>query len=268
MTVRAVVVTVPPADTELASDVLWSLGVVAIEERVVDDMVELWTSLGDSGFELEPLMSTGWTHRVEVVDDAVVDTWRAFAGPVHVAPGLVVRPAWQPDVAETGTVISIDPGSTFGMGDHPTTRLALRALLGMVRSGDRVLDVGCGSGVLAIAALRLGAASATAIDIAPAAVPVTRENAARNGVTVDVSNRTLAAIEGPFDVVVANILAPVLIELADDLRRVTGRVLIISGVLDGAFDHVLAALEPMVPVDVETLDGWAAVSLRGCSPTA
>lgn len=273
---RAFVVTVPSTDVEVASDVLWALGVVAVEERAVDaTTTELWTSLGDDfdGDEFAASAATvsgasTWTWRSVDVDDGVVDTWREFAITVDVAPGFEVRPAWvDGDVTEGAISISIEPGSTFGMGDHPTTILSLRGLIGMVRPGDRVLDVGCGSGVLAIAAMRLGAASAEGVDISPAAVPVTLDNAARNGVEVSVSTRPLTELTGPYDVVVANILAPVLVDLADDLRRLTGRVLIISGVLADRHQHVLDALAPMDVVDVEVLDGWAAVLLRGCSPT-
>ena len=210
--------------------------------------------------------TAAWSWRFVEIDDVVVDTWRAYARPVEVGPGLVVCPAWVEPPARPGDVVlAIEPGSTFGLGDHPTTVLSLRALLGMVRPGDRVLDVGCGSGVLGIAAARFGAASVTCIDIAPAAVPVTLDNARRNGVEVEVSTTPLGQVDGEFDVVVANILAPALVDLAPHLRRVTRRVLIISGVLDGRYDHVVEALAPMPPVDVDVLDGWAAVSLRACT---
>lgn len=274
---RAFVVTVPGVDAEIASDLLWGLGVVAVEERAPSDgTIELWTSLGDefdaTGFERAAATvasAASWSWRFEEVDESVADTWRQFAAPVAIAPGFEVRPAWlEPDERTDVISLRIEPGSTFGLGDHPTTVLSLRALMGMVRPGDRVLDVGCGSGVLAVAAVRLGAAAARGIDISPASVPVTLDNAARNGVTVDVSTTPLADVSGTYDVVVANILAPVLVELADDLRRVTGRVLVLSGVLDGGFDHVVDALAPMDVVDVETLDGWAAVVLRGCNPAA
>jgi ribosomal protein L11 methyltransferase len=105
-----------------------------------------------------------------------------------------------------------------------------------------------------------------AIDLSPGAVEATLANAERNGVAgrVRASTTPLASIEGPFDVVLANILAPALIELAEDLRRVTAPsgVLVISGVLEHAHDHVLAALAPMQVVDRLTRDGWAAVILR------
>lgn len=279
---RALVVTVSSDEAELAADVLWSLGVAAVEERAAaESTVELWTSIGEGDPDgsgdaraAAALGQHGWEWRFAEVDESVAHSWRAFAQPVEAAPGIVVCPAWLPAAAsagsgaETPTVIAIEPGAAFGLGDHPTTRLGIRGLAGYVRDGDSVLDVGCGSGVLSIVALRLGARCATAVDIADAAVEATLHNARLNGVVVDASTTPLSAVDGVHDVVVANILAPVLVDLAPDLRRATGRVLILSGVLDGRFDHVVEALAPMEVVDVEVLDGWASVVLRGCAAPA
>jgi ribosomal protein L11 methyltransferase len=162
------------------------------------------------------------------------------------------------------TVLTIEPGATFGMGDHPTTRLTLSAARRWVTPGCRVLDVGCGSGVLAIGTVVLGAASAVGIDIAPAAVPVTLANAAANGVHVDVSTTPLEELDGDFDLVLANILAPALVALAPHLQRVLapGGTLIVSGILEQTHAHVLEALAPLQAVATDTLDGWAAVTLR------
>lgn len=265
--INAFVVTVAEHEVELVSDALWGLGVVAIEERrTTDGRVELWTSLGDA----DPITAgwpERWSWRVEAVDEGVADTWREFATVIEIEPGLVVRPAWVPYVAPSGTtVLHIEPGSTFGMGDHPTTVLSLRAARRLVTPGCTVLDVGCGSGVLAVGACVFGAEAATGIDIAPAAVPVTCQNAAANGVSerVEVSTTALEEVEGRFDLVLANILAPTLVALAADLKRVVapGGALVISGVLAGAHDHVLAALAPMQVIRTDELAGWAAVTLR------
>lgn len=259
---RQLVVSVPAAEVELASDVLWGLGVVAVEERpAADDVVELWTSLGDDVDQVD----LAWPYRFVEVDASVADTWRQFAEVINVDHDLVVQPAWVSFAPPSDTaVLVIEPGSTFGMGDHPTTRLTLLAARRWVLPDTRVLDVGCGSGVLAIGAMVFGAASAVGIDIAPAAVPVTLQNAAANGVHVDVSTTPLQEVEGQFDLVLANILAPALIDLAPHLRRVLapGGTLVISGILADAHDHVLDALAPLEAMETDTLDGWAAVTLR------
>ncbi len=263
---RQLVVTVAAADAELASDALWGLGVVAVEERAgAGGVVELWTSLGDDAVEADVVLP--WPSRFVEVDEAVADTWRQFAVPIQVADNLVVRPAWVPYVAPAGTtVVHIEPGATFGMGDHPTTILSLRAVRRLVRPCCSVLDVGCGSGVLAVAACVLGAGHAVGVDIAPAAVTVTRANAEANGVAdrVDVSTTDLADVEGSFDLVLANILAPTLVALAADLRRLVapGGALVVSGILANAHEHVLAALAPLRPVATDEMDGWVAVTLR------
>ncbi len=129
----------------------------------------------------------------------------------------------------------------------------------------RVLDVGCGSGVLAIGAALRGATSVVGIDISTAAVEATTSNSVANGVEhiVVASTISLAEVNATFDIVVANVLAPALIDMAEHLRRVVadGGVLVISGVLADRNAHVLDALEPLRPTSTVTMDGWAAISL-------
>lgn len=267
----ALVLTVPDSERELASDALWALGVAAVEERSASEgFVELWTSLGDDPDtvtrEAEGFPAR-WRWRVVELDPTVAERWREHAAPTWVERDLVIVPAWL-DVAVDPDVLrlDIDPGAAFGLGDHPTTVLSARLLRATLWPGATVLDVGTGSGVLAVLAARLGAPYVRAIDISAAALDATRANAARNDVAgvVDVSNDPLAAIDESFDVVVANLLAPTLIELAADLRRVTSPsgALIISGVLESAHSHVLDALAPLRAVETATREGWAAVLLR------
>jgi ribosomal protein L11 methyltransferase len=307
--VLAFVVTATDHDVEAACDVLWQLGVRAIEERRIDPpelatvrgvrgtveggtveggTVELWTAVGDEHEAISRASAAirgRWVHRVVEVGDTVDEaarTWRDFAVPIWVADDLVVVPAWQqaigistasltsPSSTTSPLVVRIEPGGAFGLGDHPTTLLSLRVLrrLLAVRSdGDvDVIDVGCGTGVIAVTSALLTRRAVRAIDIASAAVEATVDNAGRNGVgaLVDVDTTGLAAVDTDYDVVVANILAPVLVSLADDLRRVTrpdGR-LVISGILAESHRHVLDALAPMEVLQTDVLDGWVCVELR------
>ena len=267
------VVTVPASESELAADSLWALGVTAVEERgataLDDDLVELWTSLGDDATAVATAAEgfpARWRWRIVELDDSVLDLWREHARPSWVEADLVVVPAWLPYAAPAGVIeLRIEPGATFGLGDHPSTVLALRALRAVLRPGASVLDVGCGSGVLAVAACVLGAGSARGIDVSPAAAAVAGANAGANGVADRATFDTtpLAVVDEGYDVVVANILAPTLTALADDLRRVTAAdgVLIVSGLLEAHHEHVLAALAPLQPMARRTRDGWIAITL-------
>lgn len=272
---RAFVVVVSEHDVEAASDVLWQLGVRAIEERRVGtpDGVELWTAVGDEPEAIGRAVAAlgdRWGHRVVARLDVAAETWRDFAAPMRVSDDLVVVPAWLHDeigrsASTNSTVVRIEPGGAFGLGDHPTTLLSLRAVHRLVVGDADVLDVGCGTGVIAVTAALLQDRTVRAIDIASAAVEATIDNAVRNGVGdgVVVDSNDLARIVDTYDLVVANILAPVLVSLAADLRRVTrptGR-LVISGILADSHQHVLDALVPMSVVRTDVLDGWACVEL-------
>ncbi len=171
-----------------------------------------------------PSCARRWPWRIVEVDETVADTWRVHAQPTSDrrrsgdlpgVGGCRFRPRRHRPAHRTGCRRS---------GSVTTRRRCcrMRALRAALHDGATVLDVGCGSGVLAVGACVLGASHATAIDISPASVPTTRANASANGVAdrIDVSTTPLAEVDGAFDVVVANILAPTLIDLADDLRRV------------------------------------------------
>jgi ribosomal protein L11 methyltransferase len=180
---------------------------------------------------------------------------------------LVVVPAWRTVTVGPGRlVVRIDPGRCFGSGSHPTTRLLLAELDGRVRPGDRVLDVGTGSGILAVTAALLGAGTVTAIDIDPDALAVTRDNAAANHVSnrVDVSTRHAGTNDGTYDLVVANLTAGVLVELAGALTAAAGPrgQLMISGMLAGQWTHVARSFAGMTVVDLPELEGWIAAVLE------
>lgn len=262
---------VPTHDGELAADRLWAAGARAVEELDLGDgRVELRTSLGpDPVVARERLghLPDGWEFRALDVDDIRSEAWRDHVRPVRITDRLVLVPAWLPFPSdEDAMVVRIEPAGSFGLGDHPTTRLSAAATERSVRVGDQVLDVGSGSGVLGIVAALRGAVRVVATDISEDARVATLDNAARNGVAdrISVSTAPLDSLTEDFDLVLANILAPTLIHLAPELRRLTRPTgaLVVSGVLTDGYDHVVRALAPMRVADVEHLDGWSAVVLR------
>ncbi|PIE31741.1 MAG: hypothetical protein CSA55_05020 [Ilumatobacter coccineus] len=272
------VLTVPAFDEELACDRMWQAGARSVEivDGLGDEVVVRSVLADDDRGSRQRLgdVPSGWRVSFEEPPPAPAETWRDHVQPIRVNGALIIRPAWLEPCGEDGvTEIVIEPGGSFGLGDHPTTRLSADAVWRSVNPGDEVLDVGCGSGALSIIAAHRGARRVVGIDISEPAVSATIENCSRNhdlglipDEVVEVSGTLVSEIAGQFDVVVANILAPTLISMADDLKRLTSRRLIISGILDGHYDHVIDALAPMSVVGKDTLDGWAVVELAWPMP--
>jgi ribosomal protein L11 methyltransferase len=182
--------------------------------------------------------------------------------PIPIGERLLITPSWHESPADGRIAIVLDPGLAFGTGSHPTTRLCLEWLERGVRPGDSVIDYGCGSGILAIAAARLGAGRVVGIDIDPQALTSTRDNARANGVEVEVRASTDPRPE-PADLVVANILSSPLKVLAPVLADLVrpGGALVLSGVLARQVDEVSAAYAERLPVTVAGLaEGWACLS--------
>ena len=205
----------------------------------------------------------------EVVGDAWRDAWKEHYKPYAIAEGLVVRPPWEAYEAKPGEkVLELEPGRAFGTGLHETTRLVARAIKAHASEvqGQLVIDVGCGSGILALIAIALGAERAIAVDNDPEAVDVTRENAARNGLTerVDASTTDVAALTLEAPLVLANIEARVLVPMAKDLksRVAPGGLLLLSGILVPQKDEVLAAYADMELLDAPSLGEWILLALR------
>ena len=266
---RILVVAVPIDAAELAADRLWAAGAQGVEERDLGDgHVELRTSLGDDDRVAARRLGdvpAEWSVSFVEVDPRPAETWRSFARPIVFSERLVIRPAWQPAGGGAGVLdVAIEPGGSFGLGDHPTTRATAAVLDDVIEPGQHVLDVGCGSGVLAVIAALRGAERVTAIDIAEPARTATEDNARRNGVAdrIVATTTPLAEVDERFDLVLANILAPTLVAMAPDLRRVTaaGGRLVISGVLTGGYDHVVAALAPMEVLACRDVAGWSVVT--------
>ncbi len=181
--------------------------------------------------------------------------------PVEITPSFWIVPTWHEPPAAAKEIIRLDPGLAFGTGTHPTTRMCLRWIANHVQSGWRVLDYGCGSGILAIGAARFGAGPLVAVDIDPAAVESTRLNAEANG--VELRTGPPDAVEGAFDLVVANILASPLKVLAPLLcQRVRpGGRLLLAGILSRQEQELRDAYAPFVDLSVsDEEDGWILMS--------
>jgi ribosomal protein L11 methyltransferase len=192
----------------------------AAADRAVAEVAEALGHL--QAFGLRPIGEVR-TRLVREADWA--DAWKAYFPVMRVGSRIVIRPTWRRHRRGPGDVVlALDPGMAFGTGLHPTTRLCLAGIESLadrgVLAGARVLDVGCGSGILAIAALKLGASSATGLDTDPIAVEATQANARRNALArrVHVQVGSVPSGEPAFDVVVANLIAGLLVPLAPRLR--------------------------------------------------
>lgn len=195
------------------------------------------------------------------------EAWKQHLTVLHVGRRLVIRPSWLPYVpAAEEVVVELDPGMAFGTGTHPTTQMCLLALEERVRPGARVLDLGTGSGILAIAAAKLGAGRVLALDTDPQAVTVARENVHRNGVAdrVRVARGSLAQAIGRFDLIMVNILAQVIVEMLEQglARRLApeGRM-VVAGLLLGQEEEVRNAFQRsgLVMVGRRQIEDWVAL---------
>jgi ribosomal protein L11 methyltransferase len=202
--------------------------------------------------------------RGEEVAEDWAERWKRFHVPVLLGGRLYVRPPWEQAAVRPGVhEVVIDPGQAFGTGTHPTTRLCLELMLGLDPSGSFV-DLGCGSGVLAIAAAKLGFRPVSAFDADRAAVTATDANARANAVLLErVERLDLRSGRVPSaDVVAANLMRPLLLQLSG---RMQGRVqtLILSGLLDHEADEVAASFSPLVERRRRSVKGWSALLLGG-----
>jgi ribosomal protein L11 methyltransferase len=201
--------------------------------------------------------------RGEEVPDDWEERWKRFHVPVLVAGKLWVRPPWEEPAVRPGvTEVVIDPGRAFGTGTHPTTRLSLELMLEPVVPRGSFADLGCGSGVLAIAAAKLGFDPVAGYDSDRLAIEATNLNARDNGVVLDrVERFDLRAGAPPAaDIVAANLMRPLLLRLAE-LMQTRPQVLIASGLLDHEAGEVAAAFAPLVERRRLSLKGWSALLL-------
>jgi ribosomal protein L11 methyltransferase len=200
--------------------------------------------------------------RGEEVPDDWSERWKRFHVPVLVGGRLYVRPPWEQPAVRPGVIeVVIDPAQAFGTGTHPTTRLCLELMLAPDARGS-FADLGCGSGVLAIAAAKLGFGPVSAFDADRAAVAATDMNARANAVLLDrVERLDLRSGAVPAaDVVAANLMRPLLLRLSERMQPGV-QTMILSGLLDHEADEVVAAFSPLVERDRLSVKGWSAVLL-------
>lgn len=206
------------------------------------------------------------------VEEDWINNWKKYFKPIPVGEKLLIRPNWENEYDAQGrTVLHLEPGLAFGTGTHETTRLCMELLEQYVSPGASVLDVGCGSGILSVAALLLGAGRAVGVDIDELAVKTAAQNAALNHVgerfTALCGNLT-DRVEGAYDVVVANIVADIVISLTGDVRQFLkpSAVYLMSGIIDTREQDVLNALAGRFEVVARREErGWVALAAR---PTA
>lgn len=276
------------ADVEIVSDALMEIDALAVSVEDADADTDAEHALfGEPGmpapkagwersvvkalFPAEPeateaatlILAQDWAADVHVQaiqavpeQDWVRLTQSQFA-PVEITPEFWIVPSWHEAPPQARRVMRLDPGLAFGTGTHPTTRMCLRWIATRGHAWPRVLDYGCGSGILAIGAALHGAQAIDAVDIDPAAVTSSRDNATANGVTLNVGMPELAA--GEYPLVIANILATPLKLLAPLLcaHVAAGGNLILAGILSRQADELKAAYAPWLPLEVsDEEDGW------------
>ena len=198
-------------------------------------------------------------------DDWVALTQRQFE-PILAGRRLWIVPTWHEPPSPGDVNIALDPGAALGTGSHPTTRMCLAWLEENVHAGDSVLDYGCGSGILGIAALKLGAARATGVDVDPLALEAARYNSSRNGVDLEVRDAQ-RSIDGAFSITVANILANPLRMLAPVIcsRTLPAGRIALSGILEDQAEQVARAYAPWAALESVARDGpWVLLAGRRC----
>jgi ribosomal protein L11 methyltransferase len=255
-----VLIDVPEARVDEAVGLLFEHGATGVEERDhttlasaerpgLVTMVASFAERADAEAAALALDAAFSPRVVDLTGDAWRDAWKEHFEPFWLTPSIAIRPPWRsgPVAGPGQTVLELEPGRAFGTGLHATTSLVAGALEDHRKAfrGGRVLDVGTGSGILALAALALGAARVRGTDVDPEAIAVARENAARNGMAsrAQFDTASLSAIAETFDVVVANIEARVLIPMAAEIvaRALPNGIVILSGVLGEQKDAVVAA---------------------------
>ena len=220
----------------------------------------------------ERYRAEGISHEISCascVKEDWINNWKKYFKPIPVGEKLLIRPIWEDDFDAAGRIVlDLEPGLAFGTGTHETTRLCLELLEKYIAPDCDFLDMGCGSGILSVAALLLGAKSAVGVDIDPLAVKTAVENAKTNGVEdkfTGICGNLAEKVTGKFHVVAANIVADVVILLSQDAPRFLHKdsVYLISGIIDTREQDVLDALAgKFTVIERKEEHGWIAMALK------
>lgn len=277
--------TVPAEDREEVLGLLEALGTLGVEERPAGGgawpIRQPWDRTGTPDappdrvdllacFDLDaaaparaaclrgalPALGPGDLSEGQLAPGDWEERWRTAFLPFEAGRGVWIAPPWEPRPA----ALLIEPGMAFGTGQHPTTLACLQAVARHARPGATLLDVGCGTGVLALLGARLGM-RAEGIDDDPEAVRAAQENALRNDLSCRLDARPLRALAGRYDLVVANIFSESLLRLSADLVRLTAERLVLAGILADRLDRLEGAFAPLVTVRREWREDWVALEL-------
>lgn len=275
---QAFAVTLPRPGVGAVSRALLALGATGIQEDVPEGVSVTYRQPWDKGpaprppkkvrlrawFDARPSEDAvaaalaGWAVEdvawVEQVEEDWAEDWKRHFQPVRVSDRLVVAAPWHnvPDA------LVIEPGNAFGTGEHPTTRACLRAVDTFAEPGATLLDVGCGSGILALAGAKLGM-RAYGTDIDPDAVVSARDAARANALDVAFDTTPIERVEGAYDLVVANLFAEVLVALAPEILRVAKGRIALAGILADRADMVRAAFAGRFVLEDRTEEGWVSL---------
>lgn len=253
-------VTVYLADNSQGADMLAAirLEMLALKGRDTEN------AFGRLAVELNNVKEEDWANN-----------WKQYFKPLTVGEKLVVKPSWENYSGNDGrTVLEIDPASSFGTGQHNTTQLCLELIEKNIQNGDKILDLGCGSGILSIAGILLGAGSASAVDIDQNSVKIALENAEKNHISPDIykgfcgniitDEHLRNEIGGGYDIIFANIVADVLIAMSPLFKTFIKHngIIIISGIIIERCDEVMKAMEEngYKRIELKESSGWAAAA--------